>query len=736
MLCLSMIREAVSLKERRAVNPANTTVFISCSSADYNFTRQIITNLRASGWHLASSGDRAENLTLPSVSINDCDVILALVTPSYLDDNKLFVYELCYSACALRKPYLLVDLELPDTISAEAAMLAARDGFVRADTLDEMLYFIISRPSREVEPTHTERRLAVKPFEACKEDFSFISYAHDDAAIVYPLIKELYEQGFNLWYDEGIRLTERYLPEIAQSIKRCEVFLLFVTEFSITRPFVIDFELAYAIKLKKPIIAVMIDSPEQLPKELHGLTAVTPGADLSGVLCSMSATQVGSRLAIPPKDKAGEDYDITQLEPIADYTFELRGDGLVLKTYTGNARHVEVPADHMGVKVKYLDGTFSGNTTLKSVSLPPSIVEISPRTFYACKNLKSVIFSSDEHLRSIGEEAFFGCKKLKHFTLPASVVMVGKRAFGECVSLTRVPKERIDLDAQYRDSEGRISARLCYDSSDLDVVEKIWSLRELGFMVVDLFCESGYDPEDEADLRFLESIGKTIEEVTHTYAEQLAESGLLIVFLTPALLDNEEEMDTLRIALTTNVKLLLIYWSITPGDLPEELAASLGQLQGLFPSQDDFDSKLSSILKECGHFRNPLSLFSYRILNNEITITGYVGPLIEEVAIPPYWFNPKKAVTKISADAFKGSAIVAVSIPETVKEIGERAFLANNDLDEVRINCKKARIRTQAFAFCPYIETFLVAHPDAIEFEPDVFLESNVENMLLLQENR
>ena len=45
-----------------------------------------------------------------------------------------------------------------------------------------------------------------RPFPAYQGDapYIFVSYAHDDAALVYPEITRLKEQGFNVWYDEGI----------------------------------------------------------------------------------------------------------------------------------------------------------------------------------------------------------------------------------------------------------------------------------------------------------------------------------------------------------------------------------------------------------------------------------------------------------------------------------------------------------------------------------------------------
>ena len=46
-------------------------------------------------------------------------------------------------------------------------------------------------------------RCNVKPYEGDKE-FIFISYSHKDNALVFPVIEKLAENGFRVWYDEGI----------------------------------------------------------------------------------------------------------------------------------------------------------------------------------------------------------------------------------------------------------------------------------------------------------------------------------------------------------------------------------------------------------------------------------------------------------------------------------------------------------------------------------------------------
>ncbi len=53
-----------------------------------------------------------------------------------------------------------------------------------------------------------------RPFPAYKGDepYIFVSYAHADDEIVYPEIQWLHDQGFNIWYDDGIDPGSTWSP--------------------------------------------------------------------------------------------------------------------------------------------------------------------------------------------------------------------------------------------------------------------------------------------------------------------------------------------------------------------------------------------------------------------------------------------------------------------------------------------------------------------------------------------
>ena len=109
------------------------------------------------------------------------------------------------------------------------------------------------------------RRITL-PFKATdQKPYIFASYGHNDKEKVFPLFKQLYEAGYNVWYDEGIDIDTAYDNVIATHIKECAVFILFVSNHSMTREYVTGNELGYANRLGKPILPLFIERNVELP---------------------------------------------------------------------------------------------------------------------------------------------------------------------------------------------------------------------------------------------------------------------------------------------------------------------------------------------------------------------------------------------------------------------------------------------------------------------------------------
>ncbi len=90
-----------------------------------------------------------------------------------------------------------------------------------------------------------------------------------------------------------------------------------------------------------------------------------------------------------------------------------------------------------GIAVKTINGAaFDGCSTVTTVKMPDSLLEIKYRAFRNCTSLTSVTFP--DNLTNIENTVFSGCTSLTSITIPDSVTEVRNSVFEGCVNLTSV----------------------------------------------------------------------------------------------------------------------------------------------------------------------------------------------------------------------------------------------------------------------------------------------------------
>ena len=108
-----------------------------------------------------------------------------------------------------------------------------------------------------------------RPFPAYKGDdpYIFVCYAHDDSEMVYPEIIRLRDQGFNIWYDEGISPGSTWRDEVALALTQCKVFLYFVSPRSVTSTNCLK-EVNFCLSRERKILPVYLEKTD-LPMGLE-----------------------------------------------------------------------------------------------------------------------------------------------------------------------------------------------------------------------------------------------------------------------------------------------------------------------------------------------------------------------------------------------------------------------------------------------------------------------------------
>lgn len=94
------------------------------------------------------------------------------------------------------------------------------------------------------------------------EKFIFISYAHKDSDRVLKILEKLVENGYRIWYDDGIAPGSEWPEDIAQHLDSCAVFMAFVTNNSIASDNCRR-EVTFALNRRKPFLGILLE-PTQM----------------------------------------------------------------------------------------------------------------------------------------------------------------------------------------------------------------------------------------------------------------------------------------------------------------------------------------------------------------------------------------------------------------------------------------------------------------------------------------
>ncbi len=97
--------------------------------------------------------------------------------------------------------------------------------------------------------------------------YFFVSYGHDDAALVHPEMRALQEAGFHLWYDDGIHVGAVWRQAIADALSNAAGMVFFACRSSVESDNCLK-ELNFALDESKPVLVLKLDDTK-LPSLLR-----------------------------------------------------------------------------------------------------------------------------------------------------------------------------------------------------------------------------------------------------------------------------------------------------------------------------------------------------------------------------------------------------------------------------------------------------------------------------------
>lgn len=120
-----------------------------------------------------------------------------------------------------------------------------------------------------------EQRFA--PAYEGKKPYLFVSYAHLDSAKVLPVVNELFDKKYRVWYDEGIAPGSEWPKNIADHLNAAEAVIVFVSKHSLASPNC-ENEVVRAVENSKQIFCYSLDGNSH-PKLKNENSAATDGTD-------------------------------------------------------------------------------------------------------------------------------------------------------------------------------------------------------------------------------------------------------------------------------------------------------------------------------------------------------------------------------------------------------------------------------------------------------------------------
>lgn len=290
------------------------------------------------------------------------------------------------------------------------------------------------------------------------EPYLFVSYSHRDTQSVYPILDELHDKKYRLWYDESCETGNDFRDELKNRIEGSSGIVLFVSESSMNSPFC-GMEILCAKEKNKRIFPVYLGDNINIPPafqiffaNLHHSSASDTKRMMASLLRDLPAETMDRLTMNETKDLLekcednGEAITVPEgVKAIAAGAFQNRSrfksitlpESLELIEYEAfracmNLREIDIPANTLRIG----NSAFRDCTSLKTLNIKNGLIKVGDRAFENCPKLETIKLPTD--LTEIYASVFNGCKSLKSIELPAMLTVIGENAFGDCVLLEEI----------------------------------------------------------------------------------------------------------------------------------------------------------------------------------------------------------------------------------------------------------------------------------------------------------
>lgn len=349
------------------------------------------------------------------------------------------------------------------------------------------------------------------------------------------------------------------------------------------------------------------------------------------------------------------------------------------------------------------DNLFQGCYNLKNIAMPDSITRIGNGAFNNCRKL--VLSKLPDSLTTIGDAAFYVCEKLENLIIPDNVSKIGSHAFASCSNLKIVvlPKGLKEIPSA--------AFNCCTKLTSVTMPEKLEKIGNSAFSR----CSNLKTIEIPEGIKIIGDYafsGAPITEIN--FPESLCEirtrafdGGIIPIIVIPknvkVIGENAftsykvySESDSMPAGWDDN------FCSYTDFEIEWGLIGHIVQDDICYGIKDDYAivikiNSRDSVIPDYIDFNGT----SYPVME----IGSHAALSVESIILP-------KTLTKIGKQAFAGSMLKEIVIPENVTDIEDHAFSSNGKLESVVINGPITELNEYTFSGCTNLKN--ISLPDTL----------------------
>lgn len=539
--------------------------------------------------------------------------------------------------------------------------------------------------------------------------YCFISYAHKDRDLVFPIIKQLYENGWGMWYDEGLEIGSEYYTSLENHIKGCTLFLLFATQNAANSEFIVNREIPKATEFCKEKIVIHMDTAE--PVDIPGLDdgIHTEVAQIESILKKYPELPQMS-----PRQAVGHNVRQSILRQTRDNLFRWE------KTHKGVSLNGLV-GEH---PVVLLPGTYPPFTDLE-------VTEVSPSVFMHHPEVCEVYIQPE--LKQTDILTFFMATGLKALHVPAGV------------SLTNLHKLEMDrIPYTIYCAKGSQAHKFAQEQGIMHQIEDTpdntvqKNIKPYAYLSFTHWCQINtviaIEALQDAKCSYIFQRKKLSKKKIR---EQITDCACFVAFIDQHYLESSE-LNNLRLAMLLQKKVAI--YQLEEIELPEDLQRLQDIHQIRFDRGDPWEraTKLVNWLTKQG-CRNPYEYFpfSYTVAKEGLQLSDYRGKypnvhikaFYDGIPVHSVWslWNPdilsvtlEDGIKKIGFHAFFGcSKLRSVTLPHSITSIDMHAFEGCTALRSIEIPPKVTYIGSKAFKDCKNLKKLQL--PDGISVAQGVY---------------